>query len=225
MFWCCLFHSSSGFSGSWCPLPCCPGICLWLLEVPQRADNRNGPWITWLWSRTGRSTSKPGQRHRREATCWPNCWSRQLGEPVFLCRGGTAMLCMPREAPWCNSTSFSLPASFCTSVGIVSPSPSLIACSWTLATVCCSQCSGTAVCRTVKWAGLKTNKGNWVSSFFWRGDLNLSPVSSSFLELLQLREQGMTAQGDRGGDRMDGNIFSWLCCQSWQSNIPTFELC
>lgn len=73
------------------------------------------------------------------------CWSHQLGEPqlrepVFLCRGDTAMLYVPRQAPWHNSTPFSSPSPSYISVGSFLPSPSLIACFWTLATVCCSQC-------------------------------------------------------------------------------------
>lgn len=43
------------------------------------------------------------------------CWSHQLGEPqlcepVLLCRSGTAMHCVPRQALWHNSTSFGFPA-------------------------------------------------------------------------------------------------------------------
>lgn len=121
-------------------------MCPWLLEVPQSSDNRDGPWITWLWSRrTGQFTSKPGQRLRWGATCWPNpagviscvshssmsqCSCAEVAEPC----------CVPRQAPWHNSTSFSMPAPSYASIGSFLPSPSLIACSWTLATVCCSQC-------------------------------------------------------------------------------------
>lgn len=147
MFWCCLFHSSSGFSGSWSPLSCCPGMCPWLLEVPRRADDRDRPWITWLWSRrTGQSTSKPGQRHGWEAMCWPSpagviswasrssvsqCYWAEVAQPFTVCQG--------RHSGITPHPSASLLPPYA-SIGSFLPSPSLIAPSWTLATVCCSQC-------------------------------------------------------------------------------------
>lgn len=121
-------------------------MCPWLLEVPQRADNRDGPWITWLRSRrTAQSTSKPGQRHRWEAMCWPNpagviswvshssvsqCSCAEVAQPCYVCQGRHRGI-TPHPC---------LPAPSYASMGGFLPSPSLIACSWTLATVCCSQC-------------------------------------------------------------------------------------
>lgn len=205
MFWCCLFHSSSGFSGSWSPLSCCPGMCPWLLEVPWRADNRDGPWITWLWSgRAGQSPSKPGQRHGWEATCWPNpsgviSWASHSSiSQCSVQRWQSRVLC-DKAGILHNSTSFSSTAPSYANVGSSLPSPSLLTHSWTLATVCCSQCLWCHYLQNCEMSWVKGQQGQPGFCFLLKGDLKLSAVSSSFLWLLQLREQGMTAQGDRMG--------------------------
>lgn len=149
-------------------LSCCPGMCPWLLEVPQRADNWDGPSITWLWSgRTRQSTSRPGKRQQvgsQSLVLTKLCWSHQLGEPqlcepVFLCRGGTAMLCVPRQGPWHKSTSFGSPVLSYVSVGSFLPNPSLIACFWTLATVCCSQCLWYSCLQNCEMSWVKDQQG------------------------------------------------------------------
>lgn len=102
------------------------------------------------------------------------CWSHQLGEPqlcepVLLCRGGTAMLCVPRQAPWHNSTSFSMPAPSYASVRSFLPSPSLIACSWTLATFCCSQCLWYNCLQNCEMSWVKDQQGQPGFWFLLRG--------------------------------------------------------
>lgn len=102
------------------------------------------------------------------------CWSHQLGEPqlcepVFLCRGGTAMLCVPRQGPWHKSTSFGSPVLSYVSVGSFLPNPSLIACFWTLATVCCSQCLWYSCLQNCEMSWVKDQQGQLGFQFLLKG--------------------------------------------------------